>query len=146
MAVPLLVCTKAPWKNRDLWYLFYEEKVWRCWNNRHTFMCSVWGQISFLENCIQLDRYVQEKPEKYDWCSGCPWISTSDDNLEEATAMPLVDRRVSIIWMAQKFSIAFEKVCARCVPKQLTEEHKHSCTDTSSITKISITAKPIDQI
>jgi len=28
----------------------------------HTCMCSVWGQFSFWEECIQMDRIVQERP------------------------------------------------------------------------------------
>jgi len=28
----------------------------------HTCMCSVWGQFSFSEECIQMDSNVQERP------------------------------------------------------------------------------------
>jgi hypothetical protein len=64
MAKALLVCTKAQRKNRYLWYLFYGQKV--CKVMKYTFLCSVWRQCSLLEKCIQVDRYVQKKPDKYD--------------------------------------------------------------------------------
>jgi hypothetical protein len=97
---------------------------------KYMFMCSVWWQHSFLEKWIHADRYVQKKPDKYAWCTvhGTP-ISISQW-WESGRSLVFEDRLVTITQTAQKIRLGFHKVCARCVPRQVTEEHKHSCMDT----------------
>jgi len=69
--------------------------------------------------------------------SGRPSTSTTDENLEEAKAIILTDRRVTIDEIALQLGIStayslvhdilgFHKVAARWVPRHLTEEHKRN--------------------
>ena len=71
--------------------------------------------------------------------SGRPSTSTTDEKLEEARAIILTDRRVTIEEIALQLGIsqgtayslvhdilAFHKVAARWVPRHLTEEHKRN--------------------
>jgi len=71
--------------------------------------------------------------------AGRPSTSITDSNVEDARAMILENRRVNIDEMANHFEIShgsaydiihnrlgFRKVCARLVPKQLTEEHRNN--------------------
>jgi hypothetical protein len=64
-------------------------------------------------------------------------MSTTEENTERVHAMILDNRRVTIDEVAYHLLIShgsvheivhshlgFHKVCARCVPKQLTEEHR----------------------
>jgi len=72
--------------------------------------------------------------------SGWPSTSTTDEKLEEARAIILTDRRVTIEEIALQLGISqgaayslvhdilgFHKVAARWVPRHLTEEHKRNC-------------------
>ena len=69
--------------------------------------------------------------------AGRPFTSITDSNVEDARAMILENRRVAIDEVANYFEInhgsaydiihnrlGFRKVCARWVPKELTEEHR----------------------
>lgn len=71
--------------------------------------------------------------------SGRPSTSTTDEKLEEARAIILTDRRVTIEEIALQLGISqgtayslvhdilgFHKVAARWVPRHLTEEHKRN--------------------
>ena len=71
--------------------------------------------------------------------SGRPSTSTTDEKLEEARAIILADRRVTIEEIALQLGISqgtayslvhdilgFHKVAARWVPRHLTEEHKRN--------------------
>ena len=70
---------------------------------------------------------------------GHPSASFTDSNVEDTRAMILENRRVTIDEVANHFEIShgsaydiihnrlgFRKVCARWVPKQLTEEHRNN--------------------
>lgn len=70
-------------------------------------------------------------------CSHCPSASTSDEKLEEARAMVLKGRTITIAETAQKLniiqgsvysivyaSLGFHKDCARMVFRKLAEKHK----------------------
>lgn len=74
----------------------------------HTCMCSVWGQFSFSEECIQMDRNVQERPHSAQdasqhqpvirkWKKPEPWFSG--------------ERRVTIAEIAQKLNISQGSLC-----------------------------------
>ena len=71
--------------------------------------------------------------------SGQPPTSTTDEKLEEARAIILTDRRVTIEEIALQLGISqgtayslvldilgFHKFAARWVPRHLTEEHKRN--------------------
>ena len=71
--------------------------------------------------------------------AGRPSTSITDSNVEDARAMILENRQVTIDELANHFEIShgsaydiirnrldFHKVCARWVPKQLTEEQKNN--------------------
>ena len=73
---------------------------------------------------------------------GRPSTAITEDNIECASDMVLLDRRVTIDEVAHVLQInhgsanemmhnklGFHKVCARCVPKQLTEVHKQTRVD-----------------
>jgi hypothetical protein len=77
--------------------------------------------------------------------SGRPSTSTSDDKQEQARTMILDDRRTTIRGIATRLDISqgsahtkvhnihgYHKVCARWVPKHLTEEHKRNPLNISS--------------
>ena len=72
--------------------------------------------------------------------SGRPSTSTTDEKLEEARAIILTDRRVTIEEIALQLGtsegtayslvhdiVGFHKVAAMWVPRHLTEEHKRNC-------------------
>jgi hypothetical protein len=72
--------------------------------------------------------------------SGRPSTSATEDSTEQVHAMILDNRRVTTDEVACHLLIShgsvheiihnhlgFHKMCARWVPKQLTEEHKHNC-------------------
>ena len=71
--------------------------------------------------------------------SGRPSTSTTDEKLEEARAIILTDRRVTVEEIALQLGISqgtayslvhdnlgFHKVAARWVPRHLTEEHNRN--------------------
>ena len=71
--------------------------------------------------------------------AGRPSTPISEDNIERARDMDLLDRRVTIDQVAHVMRIShgsdyemmyeklgFHKVCARWAPKQLTEKHKQT--------------------
>ena len=71
--------------------------------------------------------------------AGRPSTSITDSNVEDARAMILENRRVTIDEVANHFELShgsaydiihnrlgFRKVCARWVPKELTEEQKNN--------------------
>ena len=71
--------------------------------------------------------------------AGRPSTSITDSNVEDARAMILENRQVTIVELVNHFEIShgsaydiihnrlgFHKVCARWVPKQLTKEQKNN--------------------
>ena len=78
--------------------------------------------------------------------SGRPSTSTYDENLEEARAIILTDRRATIEEIALQLGISqgtayslvhdilgFHKVAARWVPRHLTEQHKRKASTSAPV-------------
>jgi hypothetical protein len=73
---------------------------------------------------------------------GCPTISQMADNAEQVGVLIQEDRYISVIDIANKLGhllqtaysiihedLRYHELCARWVPKQLTDEHKWVCID-----------------
>jgi hypothetical protein len=71
-------------------------------------------------------------------CLGCPTTATTAQNKARARELILQNRRVMVNEIAKQLNISigsacsvvhdnlqFQKVCAKWVPKELTDEHKH---------------------
>lgn len=97
---------------------------------------------------------VISKSRVYEWCkcfnqgrlsigddarSGRPRTSTTDENIQKVDDLIRQDRRLKIRYIATELdisksrvyeivhnSLGYHKVCARWVPKQLTDDHKQS--------------------
>jgi len=77
--------------------------------------------------------------------SGCPATATTMRNEERALELIHENRRITIEEVAGRLNVSvgsayslihdslkFSKVCAKWVPKELTEECKHKCLDVCS--------------
>ena len=89
-----------------------------------------------------------KKPAESDLCdrprSGRPSFAHSSANIDQADALVKENRRITINDIAKSLGVSagsavkimdtlgYSKVCARWVPRQLTEANKQSCLETSS--------------
>jgi hypothetical protein len=77
--------------------------------------------------------------------SGCPATATTTRNEERTLELIHENRRITVEEVAGRLNVSvgsacslihdslnFSKVCARRVPKELTEEHKRRCLDVCS--------------
>lgn len=141
MAVPLSVCTKE--EQRSVIRFLWSEGVSGA--AIHQRLSAQYG------NSVLPQRSVYEWIEKFkngrtnvthDEGAGRPSTATNEDNIERARDMVLLNRRVTIDEVAHCLQIShgsayeiihnrlsFHKVCARWVPKQLTELHKQTRLD-----------------
>ena len=90
----------------------------------------------------------QEEPAESNLCnrpiSGRPSSAYSSANIDQADALIKENRHITINELAESLAVSagsavkimdtlgYSKVCARWVPKQLTEAHKQSCLEACS--------------
>ena len=138
MAVPLSMCTKE--EQRGVIRFLWSEGVTGAEIHRRI-------SAQYGDSALPL-RSVSERIEKFqhgrtsvkdEERAGRPSTSITDSNVDDARAMILENRRVTIDELANHFEIShgsaydiihnrlgFRKVSARWVPKQLTEEQKNN--------------------
>ena len=99
----------------------------------------------------------QEKPAESDLCdrprSGRPSSAHSSANIDQANALIKENRHITINKLAESLGVSagsavkimnnlsYSKVCARWVPRQLTEAHKQSRLDVN-FRSIAVVTKP----
>jgi len=138
MSAPLSVCTKE--KQRGVIRFFWSEGVPGAEIHRRL-SAQYWDSALPRRSVYEWIKKFQHgrtsvKDEKK---AGRPSTSITDSNVEDARAMILENRRVTIDEVANHFEIShcsaydiiynrlgFRKVCARWVPKEFTEEQKNN--------------------
>lgn len=141
MAAPLSICTKE--EQRSVIRFLWSEGVSGA--EIHRRLSVQYG------NSVLPQRSVYEWIEKFkngrtsvthNEGAGRPFTAVSEENIERSREMILVDRRVTVDDVAHRLQIShgsayeiihnrlgFHKVCARWVPKQLTQLHKQTRLD-----------------
>jgi len=140
MAVPFFVLIKEEQRPR---VRFISRKCARCWNS-HMLMCSVGTMLLLGEVFIWMERNVQETLDVTHRALGmCPNInqswetrrSQSHGSQEQNSHDPR--NFTKTVCQGQEYlavhkSLGFYKGYKRQIPRQLTEEHKHSHKDICS--------------
>ena len=138
MSVHLSVCTKE--EERSVIRLLWAEGVKGA--EIHARLCTQYGDNALPQRSIYewIEMFKNGRTSVMDAeCSGQPPTSTTDEKMEEATAIILTDRTVTIQEITLQLGISqgtayslvhdilgFHKVAARRVPRHLTEEHKRN--------------------
>jgi len=138
MAAPLSVCTKE--EQRGVIHFLWSEGVPGA--EIHRRLSAQYGDSALPRQSV----YEWIQKFQHGWTSlkgeeraGLPSTSITDSNVEDVRVMILENRRVTIDEVANHFEIShssaydiihnrlgFRKVCARWVPKELTEEQKNN--------------------
>jgi hypothetical protein len=134
MAAPLLVCTKE--EQRSVSHFLWSEGVQGA--EVHMHLCAQHGDSALSQRLV----YKWIEMFKKGWKNvtdadrlGYPSTYTSNEKLEEARAVVLEDRRVSVAIIGQELNVcqglvyavvynSLGFVCAKWIPRQLTEECK----------------------
>ena len=138
MAAPLSVCTKEE-QHGVIRFLWSEgvpgAEIHRRLSAQYGDSALPWQSVYESVEKFQHSQTSVKDEER----AGRPSTSITDSNVEDAGAMILEDRRVTIDEVANHFEIShgsaydiihnrlgFRKVCARWVPKEFTEEQKNN--------------------
>jgi len=138
MAEPISVCTKE--EQRGVIRFLWSEGVTGA--EIHRRLSAQYGNRALPQRSVYewIEKFQHGRTNvKDEERAGRPSTSIIDSNVEDARAMILENRRVTIDELANHFEISngsaydiihnrlvFRKVCARWVPKQLTEEQKNN--------------------
>lgn len=138
MAAPLSVCTKE--EQRGVIRFLWSEGVPGA--EIHRRLSAQYGDSALPRRSVYewIKKFQHGRTSlKDEERAGRPSTSITDSNVEDARAMILENRRVTIDEMANHFEIShgsaydiihnrlgFRRVCARWVPKELTEEHRNN--------------------
>jgi len=138
MSARLSVCTKE--EQRSVIRFLWAEGVKG--TEIHARLCTQYGDKALPRRSVYewIEMFKNGRTSLMDAeRSGRPSTSTTDEKLEEATAIILTDRTVTIEEIALQLGISqgtvyslvhdilgFHKVAARWVPRHLTEEHKRN--------------------
>ena len=138
MAAPLSVCTKE--EQRGMICFLWSEGVPGA--EIHQRLSAQCGDSALQRRSVYkwIEKFQHGRTSmKDEERAGHPSTSTTGSNIEDAHAMILGNRRVTIDEVANHFEIShgsaydiihnrlgFRKVCARWVPKELTEEQKNN--------------------
>ena len=138
MAAPLSVCTKEG--QRGVIHFLWSEGVTGA--EIHQRLSAQYGDSALPRRSVYewIEKFQHGRTSMMDEeRAGRPSTSITDSNVDDARAMILENRRVTIDELANHFEIShgsaydiihnrlgFRKVCARWVPKQLTEEQKNN--------------------
>lgn len=141
MAAPLSICTKE--EQRSVIRFLWAEGVSGAEIHRRLsvqYGSSVLPQRSVYE---WIEKFRNGRTSvKHDEGAGRPFTATNEETIERSREMILLDRRLTIDEVAHRLQIShgsayeiihnrlgFRKVCARWVPKQLTQLHKQTRLD-----------------
>ena len=140
MAAPLSVCTKEEQRSVSG---FCGRKVYQEPQSIKDFRHKREQCIAATE-CLRMDWKIKNGRTivTHDKGAGRPSTAITENNIERARDMVLLDKRVSIDEVAHVLQIShgsdyelmhnklgFHKICARWVPKQLSEVHKQTRVD-----------------
>jgi len=136
MAAPLAVCTKE--KQRAVIRFLWSEGVPGA--EIHRRLSTQYGDSAVQRRNVYewIEKFTSGRTNvTHEEGAGRPLTSTTDEKIQQAREMVRANRRVAIDEVACSLQISngsayqiihnelgFHKVCARCVPREFTAEHK----------------------